>query len=268
MLADLEDRRRELERTGVALEQREADAMRLSREVEERAGSIEQREAAMRTAEREALRAARAMARRYLLDARRQVEDALILARAAASDTAARAARRAIEDALRSTLPDEAVEPPRAGPQSVTAQAAEGDRVRTPVGAVGTVREVRPDGRAVVETGGVRLVLDHAGLERIGEAPVEPVAPRGDAPEADTPAASTVDLRGLRADEAEAVLLRAIDDGVRAALPELTVIHGKGTGALRECVHRLVTTDPRVAGHRLASPAAGGAGVTLIRFAP
>src|SRR5207245_6825136 len=61
-----------------------------------------------------------------------------------------------------------------------------------------------------------------------------------------TTAMTEVSLRGLRADEAEAVLIRALDDAILADLPYLRIIHGKGTGALRQLVHDLLAQDPRV----------------------
>src|SRR5439155_757806 len=59
-------------------------------------------------------------------------------------------------------------------------------------------------------------------------------------------ATAEVSLRGLRVDEAEARLVKALDDAVLADLPYLRVIHGKGTGAVRERVHEVLAADPRV----------------------
>jgi DNA mismatch repair protein MutS2 len=69
-------------------------------------------------------------------------------------------------------------------------------------------------------------------------------------------------------DEAISVLTSALDNAVVGDLPWLRVIHGKGTGALREAVQQLLRADARVAAFRLAPPQEGGAGVTLVEFKP
>ncbi len=79
-------------------------------------------------------------------------------------------------------------------------------------------------------------------------------------------AASEVSLRGMRADEAEAALLQALDAAIVADLPFLRVIHGKGTGALRTMVEALLERDPRVARFALAPSNQGGTGVTIVEF--
>jgi DNA mismatch repair protein MutS2 len=83
---------------------------------------------------------------------------------------------------------------------------------------------------------------------------------------ADAAAATEVSLRGLRADEAEAILERALDAAVLDDLPYLRIIHGKGTGALRDLVQRRLQHDPRVARFGLAPANQGGSGVTVVEF--
>jgi DNA mismatch repair protein MutS2 len=75
-----------------------------------------------------------------------------------------------------------------------------------------------------------------------------------------------VDLRGMRVDEMEIELARALDEAVLEDLSELRVIHGKGTGALRQRVGELLEQDARVRGVRMAVPHRGGAGVTIASF--
>ncbi len=75
-----------------------------------------------------------------------------------------------------------------------------------------------------------------------------------------------VSLRGLRLDEAEGKLLKALDDAVLGDLPYLRVIHGKGTGAVRKLVHGILAHDPRVKTFALAPANQGGTGVTIVEF--
>ncbi len=82
-----------------------------------------------------------------------------------------------------------------------------------------------------------------------------------------TDAASEVSLRGLTVEEAEPLLLRAIDDAILADLPYLRIIHGKGTGALRDFVQAALKRDPRIKRFALAPANQGGHGVTVAEFA-
>jgi DNA mismatch repair protein MutS2 len=75
-----------------------------------------------------------------------------------------------------------------------------------------------------------------------------------------------IDLRGHRVDEAEMAMIAALDAAVLADHPSLKVIHGKGTGAVRERVHEVLSRDPRVSQFALAPLKAGGSGVTIVEF--
>ena len=75
--------------------------------------------------------------------------------------------------------------------------------------------------------------------------------------------AGEVDLRGMRVSEIDDFVSRAIDTAVRADLKELRIIHGKGTGALRERVTSMLRTESRVSSHRMGLWNEGGAGVTI-----
>jgi DNA mismatch repair protein MutS2 len=54
---------------------------------------------------------------------------------------------------------------------------------------------------------------------------------------------------------------------VRADLKSLRIIHGKGTGALRDRVAEMLSKDVRVSSHRLGAWNEGGAGVTIAELA-
>lgn len=145
-----------------------------------------------------------------------------------------------------------------------------GGRVRiAATGAVGTVVEIR-DGRATVETGGLRLQVPVKGLVALEPEPEPSRRPAAagavgwSAPEVD--ARPEIDLRGLRAEEAVGEVERAVDAAVRADLTTLRIIHGKGTGALREVVAQTLRADRRVKSFRLGMPSEGGTGVTIVEL--
>lgn len=71
------------------------------------------------------------------------------------------------------------------------------------------------------------------------------------------------DLRGLMVDEAILVLDRFLDDLLLSGLRECTIIHGKGTGALRAGITRYLKSDPRIRTFRLGTFGEGEDGVTI-----
>ncbi|MDF7637706.1 endonuclease MutS2 [Leuconostocaceae bacterium ESL0958] len=73
-----------------------------------------------------------------------------------------------------------------------------------------------------------------------------------------------LDLRGVRYEAALADLDRYLDTAVLANLSSVEIIHGKGTGALREGVTKFLRTDRRVKDFHFASANAGGDGATIV----
>ncbi len=72
-----------------------------------------------------------------------------------------------------------------------------------------------------------------------------------------------LDLRGKRAAEVESELDRFLNDASRAGLPYARIIHGKGTGALRQVVQEQLTGHPLVTSFRNGEAGEGGDGVTI-----
>ncbi len=273
LLADVEARALALAQREETVHQAEEAATGDRARLEDRATSLARQEREVTQRERSADARARDQARGYLLEARKTVEAALGQARAAVDEATAREARRMLERAIAETKDGGRADGRSGGEKNLHV----GDRVRTAEGVVGVVRELRPDGAVVLESGVLRVVTPADAIATVldptavsGAKPQPSVRPRPsgsplgpDRPTADH-AASELKLLGLRADEAEAELTRALDAAIQADLPSLRVIHGKGTGALRELVHRLLRADPRIAHFALAPANQGGAGVTVV----
>ncbi len=75
-----------------------------------------------------------------------------------------------------------------------------------------------------------------------------------------------LDLRGMRVDEALPHLNKYLDDAYLAALPFARIIHGKGTGALREAAREALAEHPLVASFRPGELNEGGDGVTVVKL--
>jgi DNA mismatch repair protein MutS2 len=76
-----------------------------------------------------------------------------------------------------------------------------------------------------------------------------------------------IDLRGMTGDEAEAATVAALDAAVLAEQPFLRIIHGMGTGVVRERVRQVLRRDRRVTKFDFAPRQQGGVGVTVAEFA-
>jgi DNA mismatch repair protein MutS2 len=271
LLLELEAKEQRLDQATLEVEKERARTEALQVELEER-------EAGLKVKEKDAERRARQQARDLLLKARAEVEAAIGEVRGAADqaalDEAAKAARRRVEEAAkrqREKVPRERGSRTAASPRAraVAMELAPGLRVRIEsLGRTGTVLELR-DGKAMVEAGAIRLLLPREDLSPLPAGDQQPEARR---PQAgyfvhSVDARPEVDLRGMRVDEVETTLGRAIDDAILSGLPSFRIIHGKGTGALRAHVRDLLKADRRISTQRPGELFEGGTGVTVVEFA-
>ncbi len=78
--------------------------------------------------------------------------------------------------------------------------------------------------------------------------------------------ASSLDLRGARVEEALAMLDQYLDDAVHAGAGRVTVIHGHGSGAMRDAVREMLGGHPLVRKWRPGEQGEGGDGATVVSF--
>jgi DNA mismatch repair protein MutS2 len=264
-----------LEQHEAELKQRDQDLTTLLEDAKRRIQEVVRRERNVRERERGVERQSRQEARKYLLNARAEIERTLReLKKAGAEeiDEKARAARQHAEQlaARQATVLEQLdaeeakVRTQRGAPRPKEAERpGAGDlvKVETLGDKTGRVLEVRGN-EALVTVGSLKLTVPLGSLVKLDPAAVEvAVAWHGDLPEVH--ARSEIDVRGLRAEEIDSAVLQALDDAIRADLPALRIIHGKGTGALRERVGEMLSKDTRVKQFRLGAWNEGGAGVTI-----
>jgi len=130
-------------------------------------------------------------------------------------------------------------------------------------------------GRVSVGVGSARLVV---AMELVGSAPggptahAKPIALHRDTlarlAEARDEGLQRCDLRGLRVDEALARLTEALDRAAAQGSASVAVVHGIGTGALRDAVRRHLQESPYVDRFGPGEPGEGGEGVTIARLEP
>ncbi|HKW47498.1 MAG TPA: endonuclease MutS2, partial [Gemmatimonadaceae bacterium] len=241
----------QLEQRSEALTVRDRETAAILDDARKRMADLARREHNVRERERRAERESRQETRRYLLDARQEIERTLRELRKTESATLEEAAREARHQAEQLAA-RQAEELERLDREEANVARRESARATPPRGAtreitVGTwvdlatlggkqarVVEIR-DTSAVVTVGAIKMTVPLSSLTPSEEAPLQ-VAISSTADHPDEIAPTEIDLRGMRVDEAEGFVMQALDAAVRADLRSLRIIHGKGTGALRERV--------------------------------
>jgi DNA mismatch repair protein MutS2 len=142
-----------------------------------------------------------------------------------------------------------------------------GDKVWVPsLGASGEVGAVGAH-EVEVKIGSFRLKLAQSRVElrQRGAQPAMQLQPAGALPRPSSPGME-LDLRGLTVDDMLIELDRYLDTAYLAGLPWVRLIHGKGTGALRQAVRDELRGHPLVSDFRSGDSAEGGEGVTVARL--
>ena len=133
-----------------------------------------------------------------------------------------------------------------------------------------TVTAVNKDGSLQLQAGMLKInaradeVYLVEGAQKAKKAPQQ----RNGGSSAPVRAAASMELyiRGMMTDEAEGVVDRFLDDAVLGRLNQVTIIHGKGTGALRKAVHQQLRRHPYVKAYRLGAFGEGEDGVTVVEL--
>lgn len=75
-----------------------------------------------------------------------------------------------------------------------------------------------------------------------------------------------IDVRGMRADEALQAVMYFIDDAILLSMSEVRILHGTGTGALRQAIRQYLSTVPGIANYHDEHVQLGGAGITVVEI--
>jgi len=75
-----------------------------------------------------------------------------------------------------------------------------------------------------------------------------------------------LDIRGRKPEEAEYEVLKYIDDAYSASTPRVEILHGKGTGVLKEMVHEILKKHNAVKEYHFAKIEVGGEGITIVEL--
>lgn len=275
-----EDILTQLEEKRQALEKREQEADRLLRQREEDARKAREFRDQMERAKDNARGRGEAEAKRILRDARTaadqvfqelsEMRKAQARADRALNENEARAAlRRTLNEAEEAVSKRDARQEPIPKPSRPIRA---GDLVEFPgVRQPAEVVSVGKDGTLQLKAGilkmkakadEVRLIEDD---ERAARKKTPSVTIRQNADRAlRASAARELDIRGMETLEAESVVENFLSAAVMGKLETVTIIHGKGTGALRKAVHDILRRNKAVKSFRLGVYGEGESGVTVV----
>ena len=276
------------------------------RKVEELESSYTEQLARIKEERKEILRSAKEEAQRLIADANRQIENTIrTIKEAQAEKELTRLARRELEefkevvDSVGSSFDGEKVEremerlmrrkarreedKKRRG-QAPVEKPAEAVPAPKPIEVGSKVRIAGQEMPGVVQSikgrkaqvafGQILTTVDCEKLVVVSNAEykkaVKPVMPRTvlsvDISSRKLNFRDSVDVRGMRATEALEVVQDLIDDALMVGVGGVTILHGKGTGALKEEIRRYLRSISEVASATDEHADRGGAGITVVRF--
>ena len=275
-----------------ALEEEKLQAAKLRVQAEQDAQQARKLREEVEKERSRARETANAEARRIIAAAREQVEAVLeelneLRRKSADEDFADQLNRARAELRRRMNAAEEELRPskPRAKAKQPSRPLKAGDRVRLiNVGAEGYVISPPDDGGNItVQAGIMKVTLKLDEVELIESDQAEDAVrkyaaslressrriakpDRDDAGGQVRGGINELDLRGMTSDDAVMAMERFIDNAVLSGLHVVTVIHGKGTGALRTAVHQSLRKNRNVKSFRLGKYGEGDTGVTVVEL--
>ena len=268
VISDLEHRRVEIERMALETEQKLAEAENLRKKLEEKNERID-------AAKDRILRTANEQARDILQEAKDYADETIKKYNKWGKNGASREMEQE-RNALREKLgaKDNSLAVKKKAKQGKTVTAEE-IKVGTVVHVLslnvnGTVASLpNAKGELYVQMGALRTQVALSDLELSSEQETEKKAENGSGRIKMSKSMSIspeCNLIGMRVDEALAVLEKYLDDAYLSHLPKVTIIHGRGTGALRDAVSQYCKRQKYIKSYRSGVFGEGDQGVTIVEF--
>ena len=275
--ASMEEVLEKLEYQRQLLEKDKLETSRKLREAEENAKQSAKLKAELSVRFEKAEQKTRREAQQILDDARRQAEavfaelDRIRKLEAKNQDhlevNEARAALRRSMNAADETLAERFDEKEEERVSARPVQPGDTVRIKTMGDVKATVLSVGPDRTLQLQAGIMKVSAREDEVLLLEDEKVEiRTAERSAAALRTASVPTSVDLRGMTSDEAVLVMERYLDSAVMAKLKQVTVIHGKGTGALRQAVQKALKQNRQVKSFRIGNFGEGEMGVTVVEL--
>lgn len=130
----------------------------------------------------------------------------------------------------------------------------------------GEIIEKKNDNEFIIQVGPMRVTAHKKDLQYIGKAKSEPETTFTSVIKTKAPVKSEIDLRGKRYEEAMYELESYMDRAVMENYSRVTIIHGRGTGALRKGVESFIERSAYIKSSRFGGEGEGGSGVTIVEL--
>lgn len=130
----------------------------------------------------------------------------------------------------------------------------------------GEIIEKKNENEYIIQLGMMRVTAKKNDLQYIGKAKTNVEQPVTQIVTSSQPVKTEIDLRGKRYEEALHELEEYIDRAILEGYPRVTIIHGRGTGALRKGVEEFIKRSPHIKSSRYGGEGEGGSGVTIVEF--
>ncbi|KZE39953.1 recombination and DNA strand exchange inhibitor protein [Bhargavaea cecembensis] len=215
---------------------------------------------------------AREKAKKIVEDARREAESVISELRALRLNAGASVKEHELIDAkkrLEGAIPEEELaKKPKQKAKPAKREFRPGDEVKVlSYGQKGSLVEKMSDGEWMVQLGILKMKIDESDLEYVKpEKEKETVSVNAVRGRSGSGVKLELDLRGERYEDAIRRTEKYIDDALLANYPRVSIIHGKGTGALREGIQKFLRRHPRVNSFRFGEAGEGGYGVTVVEL--
>ena len=263
LLVELQEQKDALETERVLLEKKIREAEKTTQKHERLVQNFEtERNTRKEKAETEAMD--------IVANARRTVEKLIAdIRRENASKASIQKAFSQIETAKKQLKPSP---PVKKQPKRITPKVAIGDKVRVKkLNRFGEVTSIAPKSSSPL-----KIVVGNMHIQA-AYSEIDQVQPRSQVANISTSVLdiqhqkantiqSELNIRGLLVHEALDITDKYLDDAYLAGMPTARILHGKGTGALRNAVHQELRDNPRVTKYQFAPQSQGGEGVTVVTF--
>ncbi len=267
VISDLDTRRMKMEQDEERIQNALADAEKLKKRYEEKNEKLE-------AARDKILREAHEEAKEVISDAKEYADEAIRRLNKLGADFSM-ADMEKERSSLRGKLGEHAsalgIKPQKKAENTEDVELIAGDNVRILSLNLDGVVVTPPDakGMMTVRAGAMQTKLNKRDVQFVSHAAKEPGNKKGGAKIGISKAMTVhpeVNLIGMRVDEAMPVLERYLDDAYLAHLEKCTIVHGRGTGALKEAVHKYLKKYKYAKEFRLGGFGEGDMGVTIVTF--